>query len=424
MVSAEAADAAREDLHGNMIDGYALMVEKPPSARLMRCVQAQLKKARAAKPTPDSEKDREQNDAQTARRVGYTEKAHLIQRLRQMDETEEDDVPDLIAADVPDVTDTSERRVVLELDDLSNAVLLKILTYFRKRLDSQSKAVSQPAEEQAQSKDNLETPPLEPKTGKRSELEDQSGSVIKGGDKQKRPRAVTRWDLLRGLKCVAEEFVQVGTAVADEQFGRFFHPSVMGVPNLPTSAYTILRNELLADSIGRLLVQLSNVDGKAGLNQSNNIGTAGRDPVARRWKTFKRDFPDVAAMVSKLQPERDEIRAWVISGHHLSCSCFSIVAADEKPSEAIAQALGDRDLHGPNDLADFTRHLAEIDKDARFQLEKPQPADIDPREALCKELLELGIKINGRYPELSELISLGTEMPYQPNHEEGLFDDE
>ena len=81
-------------------------------------------------------------------------------------------------------------------------------------------------------------------------------------------------------------------------------------------------------------------------------------------------------------------------------------------------------MHGPKDLAAFTKRLAEVDKDARFHLEKLGPADVDPREARRSKFLDLGIKTMERYPGLSRLISLETRLSYHPNHEEGHFEDE
>jgi hypothetical protein len=428
MASPEAADAAKKDLHGKVVEGHALMVEKPPHARFMKDIQAQIKKAKAAKPLPDSKKDEEQTDRKSEARLSYADKAYLAERLQQLNHKERDEVAEMIATDVPAVKRISGCKVAVDLDDLSNVVLLKLLAYFWKRFgcpsgESRSRMVSPPAVVQAQSKNMCEIPAVQSGIGKSSKPDDTSESVIQDGDNKKRQRAVTKWDLLRGLKCAAKEFLQLGTVMADEEFGRFVDTSVMSAPNLPTGVYTILRNDILAQSIGRLMDQLRAADSKDGLGQSKSIREADRDLVARRWKTLKLDFPEVAAMISKLHPERDQMRAWIKNGRHLSSSCLYIVAADEKFENAIAQALGDKDLHGPDDLAAFTRRLAEIDKDARFQLDKPEPADVDLREARCKELLELGIKIIGRYPGLNRLISLETELPYHPNREEGQFED-
>src|SRR5437762_10324540 len=80
-----------------------------------------------------------------------------------------------------------------------------------------------------------------------------SRSVITESNGKGRGRAVTKWDLLRGLKSAAEEFLEIGTTMTSEQRVRFNDPSVMSAPNLPTGAYTILRDSILADHVGKLL---------------------------------------------------------------------------------------------------------------------------------------------------------------------------
>ena len=270
-----------------------------------------------------------------------------------------------------------------------------------------------------------EITPVQAKIGTDGRQSYMSDTVIKSSNRKRR-RVVTKWDVLRGLKLAAEEFVQVGTVMSEEQYDRFFDASVVDAPNLPPGAYTILRNGILAENVGELLVRLHGADGKGGLDQSEGVGGACRDPVARRWKTLKRDFPDIQIMISRLQPERSRMRTWIASGKRFSSSCsYYIVAADKKSGNAIAQALEDgRNLYGQEDLSAFTKRLADIDKDARFLLEKPELAIVDPREARCKELVDLGIKIIGQYPGLSDLISLETKLPYHPNDEECPSDEE
>jgi hypothetical protein len=423
MTTPEAADGARKALNGKIIGGHALIVERPPDAQLMRTVQTHLKRARTGKPIPDSAKGKEQKDAKTEERLTYADKRYLAERLQQLNGKEMDEVGEIIAVDKPAVKGTSKCKVEVDLDDLSDIVLLKLLAYFWKRFgcapeDARSRMVSQPAVIRGESKGMLEIPAVAPKIGETNRRENTFESVIKDGN-NKRQRNVTKWDLLRGLKLTAQNFLQIGTAMANEQFGRFNDPSVINAPNLPTGAYTILRNDLLAENIKTLLEQLRDASGGGGFDQLKGIRAASRDPVAKRWKTLQRDFPDVRSMISGLQPERDRIRDWVVGGSPFSSSCFYIVAADEKSADAIAQALGDEGLHGPDDLTAFTRRLAEIDKDTRFQVQKQELTGIDPRETRCKELLELGIKIIERYPGLGRLIRLETELPYHPNHEEG-----
>src|SRR6202000_2119252 len=151
---------------------------------------------------------------------------------------------------------------------------------------------------------------LEVENNKSSETEDIPVVEEELARKRKRKRAITKWDLLRGLKSAAEEYLKIAIALVDEQFEKFTDPSVMNAPNLPTGAYSILRNDLLAENIGRLLVQLHDGHGKGDLNHAENIRAAVRDPVARRWKTLRRDFPDVLNMISKLNRVRDDIQAW------------------------------------------------------------------------------------------------------------------
>jgi hypothetical protein len=86
---------------------------------------------------------------------------------------------------------------------------------------------------------------------------------------------------------------------------------------------------------------------------------------------------------------------------------------------AIVEALGDKNPYVSDDLAVFTRRLAAINKDARFQLKKLEQEETDPKEIRHRELLELSKKIIGRYPGLGKLIMLETRMPYHPDHEEG-----
>ena len=262
-------------------------------------------------------------------------------------------------------------------------------------------------------------PPVQPKTSSSCTENATSKSLTVGADNKKRTGAITKWDLLRGLKCAAEEFLEIGAAMTDEQFRIFVDDSVLNAPNLPTGAYTILRNNLLAENIGNLLVQRRKGDSKGGIKQFGSIRSTCQDPVARRWRTLKRDFPDIPSMISKLQPERDQIQLWLKSGEGLLSSSLCIVAADEKSSDAIAQALANKDIHDEkDDIAAFTKRLAEINKDARFQIEKPDPTNSGQGEIRCKELLELIYKILRRYPGLSMAVGSKWELPYLPDNEE------
>jgi hypothetical protein len=428
MVSSESADRARRDLHGRIMDGHALTVERPPDARMMREVQAQLKNRTAAKPTPEPEK-KDPEGAKTEHHVTLADKQYIAKRIRELGRSGMDAVLDIIGRESIAVERISKNQVDVDIDYLSNGVLVKLLNFFENGVscaldDSQPRSASASSRALEKLKGMLAEHILEQESDKSSQTEDIPSVEEELASERKRKRAVTKWDLLRGLKSAAEESLKIAIALADEQFERFTDPSVMNAPNLPTGAYSILRNDLLAENIGRLLVRLRDDSSKGKLNQSENIRAAVRDPVARRWKTLRRDFPDVPNMISKLNPIRDDIRAWIATGRHLAPRCLYIVAADEKSRAAIAKALGDKELHGPEDLAAFTRRLAEVDKDARFRLEKPEPAEVDPREVRWSEFLDWGIKTIERYPGLSRIISLETSVPYHPDHEERHFEDE
>lgn len=444
MATSKAADAARKDLNGKVVGGHAWIVDKPPDARLMRIIQARLKRVREAKLPPHLNKNKEQEHPKTEPRLSYADKEYLSNRLQQMTRKEKNEVAEIISADIPAVKGVSKYKIPVDLDKLSDVVLLKLLAYFWRRFgcasgDPRSRNASQLAEGREIPQVSAERPQI----GKSSKQKATSESIAKDGGHINRGRAITKWDLLRGLKRAAEEFLEIGTAMTKEQYVRFNDPSVMSAPNLPTGAYTILRDSILAGNIANLLKRVHDEerglrlrptlsglplvhqpDRKGTLNQAETIRAARRDPVARRWKTLKRDFPDVAAMISKLQPDRSQVQAWITSGRHLSTPRRYIVAADNESADAIAQALGGKDAHVPDDLAAFTRRLAEINKDARFQLKKPEQEEIDSKEIRCRELLELSTKIIGRYPGLGKLIMLETEMPYHPSHEEGQFENE
>jgi hypothetical protein len=340
-----------------------------------------------------------------------------------------DEVLEIIGRESIAAEGTLKNQMGVNIDYLSNGVLLRLLDFFESYVshaadDSQSRSASPKSRVLEKLKGVLAEHVLEVGSDKSSQTEDIPTVEEELASERKRKRAVTKWDLLRGLKSAAEEYLKIAIALADEQFERFTDPSVMNAPNLPTGEYSILRNDLLAENIGRLLVRLRDGNDNGDLNQSENIRAAVRDPVARRWKTLRRDFPDVSNMISKLNPIRDDIRAWIATGRRLAPRFLYIDAADEKSHAAIAKALGDKDVHGLEDLAAFTRRLAGVDKDARFRLDKPGPAKVDPREAQWSEFLDLGIKTIERYPGLSRLIGLETRLPYHPNHEEQHFEDE
>lgn len=427
MVSSESADRARRDLHGRIMDGHALTVERPPDARMMRAVRAQLKNRTAAKPTPEPKKEPER--VKPEHRVTLADKQYIVKRIRELGRSGMDEVLEIIERESTAVESISQNKIGVDIDYLSNGVLLKLLDFFENDVscasdDSQSRSASPKPRALKKLKGVLAEHVLEVANDKSSQTEDIPAFEEELARKRKCRRAVTKWDLLRGLKSAAEEYLKVAIALADEQFERFTDPSVMNAPNLPTGAYSILRNGLLAENIGRLLVQLRDGNGQGDLDQSENIRAAVRDPVARRWKTLRRDFPDVPNMISKLNPIRDDLRAWVATGRHLAPRYLYVDAADEKSRAAITKALGDKNVHGLEDLAAFTRRLTEVDKDARFRLEKPGPAEVDPREAQWSEFLDLGAKTIERYPGLSRLIGLETRLPYHPNHEERHSEDE
>lgn len=444
MATSKAADAARKGLNGKVIGGHAWIVDKPPDARLMKIIQTQLKKVREAKFPPHSKKDKEQEHTPKEPHLSYVDKEYLSNRLQQMTGKEKIEVAEIISAYIPALKGVSKYNVPVSFDKLSDVVLLKLLGYLWKRFgcdsgDPRSRKVSQLAEGLGLP----QSPAARSQIGKSSKQKESSGSLTEDGDNRKRRRAVTKWDILRGLKCAAEEFLEIGIAMADKQYVRFNSPSVANAPNLPTGAYTILRDAILAENVGNLLNRIR--DQESGLrlrrtlprrppghqpddvgieNQSETMRAVSDDTVVRRWKSLKRDFPDVAAMIAKLQSERSQIQAWITSERGLSSSRHYIVAADDESVDAIAEALGDKDPHVSDDLAVFTGCLAAVNKDARFQLKKPEQEETDPKEIRHRELLELSKKIIGRYPGLGKLIMWETRMPYHPDHEEAQFGDE
>jgi hypothetical protein len=313
MISSESADRVRRDLHGRIMDGHALTVERPPDARVMRNFQAQLKNRTAAKPTPEPEK-KEPEGAKTEHRVTLADKQHIAKRIRELGRSGMNEVLEIIGRESIAVERISKYQVDIDIDYLSNGTLLKLLVFFENDVscasdDSQSRSVSPTSRALEKLKGVLAEHVMEQESDKSSQTEDISAVEEELASKRKRKRAVTKWDLLRGLKSAAEEYLKIAIALADEQFERFTDPSVMNAPNLPTGAYSILRNDLLAENIGRLLVRLRDGNGKDDLSQSENIRATVRDPVARRWRTLRRDFPDVPNMISKLNPIRDDIRA-------------------------------------------------------------------------------------------------------------------
>lgn len=426
MVSSESADRARRDLHGRIMDGHALTVERPPDAGMMREVRAQLKNRTAAKPTPEP---KELEGAKTEHCITLADKQYVAKRIRELGRGRIGEVLEIIERESIAVGRISKNRMSVDIDYLSNRVLLRLLDFFENDVscasdDSQSRSARPKSRALKKLKGVLAEHVLEVENNKSSQTGDIPAVEEELVRKRKHKRAVTKWDLLRGLKSAAEAHLKIAIALADEQFERFTDPSVMNAPNLPTGAYNILRNDLLAENIGRLLVWLRDGNGEGDLNQSENVRVAVRDPVARRWKILRRDFPDVPNMISKINPIRDDIRAWIATGRHLAPECLYIDAADEKSRAAIAKTLGDKDVHGLEDLAAFTRRLAGVDKDAGFRLEKPGPPEVDLREAQWSEFLDLGTKTIERYPGLRRLIGLETRLPYHPNHEERHFEDE
>jgi hypothetical protein len=426
MASSAAVDKARRDLHGKIMGDHVLTVERPPDARLMRYVQAQLKNRTVATPTPEP---KEPEGAETERRVTLADKQYIVKRIHELGHSGMDEVLEIIEREPLAVERISKNQMGVDSDDVWDRILRKLLDFFENYVscesdDSQSRSASPRCGESGKVQGVLAEHLLEVESDESDQADDIPAVDDELTGQRKRERTVTKWGLLRGLKCIAEEYLKTAIALADEQFERFTDPSVMSAPNLPTGAYSILRNDLLAENIGRLLVRLRDGNVRDDLNRSQNIRTASRDPVARRWRTLRRDFPDIPNMISGLNPIRDDIRAWMATGRHLAPRCRYVAAADETSRAAIAKVLGNKDVLGLEDLAAFTRRLAEVDKDARFRLEKRRPAEIDPREAQWSEFLDLGIKTIERYPGLSRLIGLETRLPYHPNHEEQNFEDE
>jgi hypothetical protein len=447
MATSKAADAAKKALNSKVVGANACTVDKPRDGRPMGIPQEQPKKTkeaklsprskdreaklspgskkdREAKLSPRSKKDKEQEDTRTERRLDDADREYLSDRLQRMGRKERNEVADIISADIPGVKGALKHRAPVDLDELSNPVLLKLLAYFWGRFccppaDPQSGNISQLSHA-------ADLPQIAAGSSKQREMSRSVTTDSKGGG-----RTVTKWDLLRGLRADAEKFLKIGTTLASEQRVRFNHPSVMSAPNLPTGAYTILRDSILADNVGTLLDRVrdeererpgrplvNQTDGEDVRHQAKTTRVARSDPVARRWKALKRDYPTVAAMASALQFERSQVGVWTTSGHDVSPSRHSIVAANDESADAIAQALRGKDPHVPDNLAAFTKRLAEINKDARFHVKKVAEEGAYSKERRRRELLESRTNTFGQYPGLVEWLMLKTEMPYLPDYEE------
>jgi hypothetical protein len=431
MATSKAADAARKALNGKVIGGRAWNVDKPRQGRPMSILQEQLKKARETKLSPRSKKDKEQEDNKTERRLTVADTEYLSYRLQQMSRKEKNEVADIISPDMPGVKGTLKHGAPVDLGALSPTVLLKLLAYFWGHFglttaDLQPPDLPPPV---SHSSDLPQIAAGRPQMRKPSNQREMSRSVTpesKGGG-----RAVTKWDLLRGLKSNAEEFLEIGTTMAGELRVRFNDPSVMSAPNLPPGAYTILRDSILADNVGKLLDRVrdeererpgqrlvNQTDGKDVRHQAKTTRVAPSDPVARRWKALNRDYPSVAAMASALQPGRSQIAVWTTSGHDVSPLRHSIVAANDESADAIAQALRAKDPNVPDNLAAFTKRLAEINKDARFHVKKVDEEETDFKKLRRRNLQESRRNLIRRYPGLGKWLLLKTEMPYRPVYEE------
>lgn len=416
MAEAHQADAAESALRGMVINGCKIHVQKPSFELYQATARKNGEATKTILDTVDNPK-------------GFRLFNHLDTGLQSntnpmLDHSTTQKALGVVATEPTAIPGISREELDISIEDLPETVVLKVQKFLDKhncRMFGRPSSVhaSSTASVPGQSQASPADAPLSTRSKDNSKL----GGMIKHdhdrAGSQRRELAVTKWDVLRGLKLAAEEFLQVGAVMADDQFERFVHSSVMNAPNMPTGAYTVLRNDLLAENIGRLMGQVRERDSNGGVSPRPRH----QDPTTRRWKTLKRDFPDVPAMISNLRLPREEIQAWIASGRHMSSPCLYIVAADEKSRSAVAEAVGEKDLHSPDDLAAFTRRLAEIDRDARFQLQKPDPAHIDPRDTHCKKLLELCTKTIGRYPGLRRLISLETDLPYHPSHERHCNDD-
>jgi len=199
MVSSESADGARRDLHGRIMDGHALAVERPPDARVMRNVQAQLKNRTATKPTPEPEKEPE--GAKTKHRVTLADKQHIAKRIRELGRSGMNEVLEIIGRESIAVERISKYQVDIDIDYLSNGALLKLLVLFENDVscasdDSQSRSASPTSRALEKLKGVLAGHVLEQESDKSSQTEDIPAVEEELAGKRKRKRAVTKWDLL------------------------------------------------------------------------------------------------------------------------------------------------------------------------------------------------------------------------------------
>jgi len=209
----------------------------------------------------------------------------------------------------------------------------------------------------------------------------------------------------------------------DDKFARFVHPTVLAAPNLPTGAYQILRNEILANSIGGVLLNGHRTLEAYRLARMRQNQAGKNDPIARRWRTLMRDFPHVLAMVEVIHPEREEMRALIGTGPNLGGMFVDIIPANKESVDAVKKAIKcHEDLSCSDGLVAFTKRLAIIDKDARFHVRKVSgAAQVELKKARYNELVQRGEQLKSRFPGLWAWVTSESNQRYHPIVEEAAF---
>lgn len=211
------------------------------------------------------------------------------------------------------------------------------------------------------------------------------------------------------MRWASERFLSIAIPMNDRQYAMLTDKSVLDAPNMPTGAYTILRNELLAHHIERVVKSASFKPGS-----DDQVATGSNNPVTRRWRTLNRDFPSVQSLIEGIQPERKAMRT-----HMDPMAARRIVPADEKSRKACDEATK-RAKDRNETIATFAHRLREIDASARFVVEVPQfsKAAIDEMQAQAKELSKLSEETFEERPGLKMLFLGGKKLPYHPDDEE------
>lgn len=244
-----------------------------------------------------------------------------------------------------------------------------------------------------------------------------NGEKVRDG-REKGGRAVTKWDLLRGLKSASEEFVSIALPMPTYGYDRFI--SLLGASNIPTGAYSILSDKILADSIGKVMISTFK-ETRAGCNSyfMKLPSATKNDPAAKRLRALRRDFPAWWIMVRESKIERDGMLEWMNTGCR-SGRKINIVPANEDSVDAITEALDDQaELYGEDEFAAFAKRLEAIDKDARFHVRKGEEVPkVDSMKIRFDELNKLTADIFSQYPGLYEVVIGKVDSPYHQDHEE------